>query len=359
MHALTYRIGCYPPKGPLGSFDNLVSPSPAIYQHLHYRSSRPNLLGVRWGKRESSCMGRLDAENFNKSVQDPRRCAHSTRVQKIMKRLSEETLKATQVTEKISKASSSSTPWSRLKDPRIVRVSRAFGGKDRHSKVCTVRGLRDRRVRLSVPTAIQLYDLQDRLGLNQPSKVVDWLLNVAKHEIDELPPLQMPPGNFGQNHQSMLTSHGAGASQSNKEGVKINNCINWDDPLGLSRSIFESSDANLRDKSPEVAAESSVNEKENWNKRNEKEKQSDLEGHGTYVPSNFFLPRATHTPLPVGLLNNAMTYNSFYRWDASNFSLSHLGSHGLNTPQTEDLHNFNIVTLPSSLPSSLSLPSGP
>ncbi|KAJ4792378.1 TCP family transcription factor containing protein [Rhynchospora pubera] len=82
--------------------------------------------------------------------------------------------------------------WTGLKDPRIVRVSRAFGGKDRHSKVRTVRGLRDRRVRLSVPTAIQLYDLQDRLGLNQPSKVVDWLLNAAQHEIDKLPPLQFP-----------------------------------------------------------------------------------------------------------------------------------------------------------------------
>lgn len=85
-----------------------------------------------------------------------------------------------------------SSSWSRLKDPRIVRVSRALGGKDRHSKVCTVRGLRDRRVRLSVPTAIQLYDLQERLGLSQPSKVVDWLLDAAKHEIDELPPLQIP-----------------------------------------------------------------------------------------------------------------------------------------------------------------------
>uniref|UniRef100_A0A1D1YE63 Transcription factor TCP5 n=1 Tax=Anthurium amnicola TaxID=1678845 RepID=A0A1D1YE63_9ARAE len=81
-----------------------------------------------------------------------------------------------------------------LKDPRIVRVSRALGGKDRHSKVSTVRGLRDRRVRLSVQTAIQLYDLQDRLGLNQPSKVVDWLLDAAQHEIDKLPPLQIPPG---------------------------------------------------------------------------------------------------------------------------------------------------------------------
>ncbi|XP_019185198.1 PREDICTED: transcription factor TCP5-like [Ipomoea nil] len=91
---------------------------------------------------------------------------------------------------------SSSTSWTRLKDPRIVRVSRAFGGKDRHSKVCTVRGLRDRRVRLSVPTAIQLYDLQDRLGLNQPSKVVDWLLDAAKGDIDQLPPLQIPPRIF-------------------------------------------------------------------------------------------------------------------------------------------------------------------
>ncbi|XP_052723634.1 transcription factor TCP5 isoform X2 [Vigna angularis] len=95
--------------------------------------------------------------------------------------------------EKAKASSSSSSQWLKLKDPRIVRVSRAFGGKDRHSKVCTVRGLRDRRVRLSVPTAIHLYDLQDRLGLNQPSKVVDWLLNAAKHEIDELPPLPIPP----------------------------------------------------------------------------------------------------------------------------------------------------------------------
>lgn len=60
--------------------------------------------------------------------------------------------------------STSTTSWTRLKDPRIVRVSRAFGGKDRHSKVCTVRGLRDRRVRLSVPTAIQLYNLYPMLG---------------------------------------------------------------------------------------------------------------------------------------------------------------------------------------------------
>ncbi|XP_076951442.1 transcription factor TCP2-like [Bidens hawaiensis] len=75
---------------------------------------------------------------------------------------------------------------------RIVRVSRASGGKDRHSKVLTSKGLRDRRVRLSVGTAIQFYDLQDRLGYDQPSKAVEWLLKAAASSIDELPSLDLP-----------------------------------------------------------------------------------------------------------------------------------------------------------------------
>lgn len=75
---------------------------------------------------------------------------------------------------------------------RIVRVSRASGGKDRHSKVLTSKGLRDRRVRLSVNTAIQFYDLQDRLGYDQPSKAVEWLLKAATDSISELPPISTP-----------------------------------------------------------------------------------------------------------------------------------------------------------------------
>ncbi|XP_051115187.1 transcription factor TCP17-like [Andrographis paniculata] len=90
------------------------------------------------------------------------------------------------------------------RDPRIVRAPPTLGGKDRHSKVFTIRGLRDRRVRLSVPTAIQLYDLQDRLGLTQPSKVVDWLLAAAHHAVDELPPLQVPHGFFTRPFQTLL-----------------------------------------------------------------------------------------------------------------------------------------------------------
>ncbi|KAL2524445.1 Transcription factor TCP2 [Abeliophyllum distichum] len=70
---------------------------------------------------------------------------------------------------------------------RIVRVSRASGGKDRHSKVLTSKGLRDRRVRLSVNTAIHFYDLQDRLGYDQPSKAVEWLIKAAASSISKLP----------------------------------------------------------------------------------------------------------------------------------------------------------------------------
>ncbi|KAF6167446.1 hypothetical protein GIB67_031647 [Kingdonia uniflora] len=77
---------------------------------------------------------------------------------------------------------------------RIFRVSRASGGKDRHSKVLTAKGPRDRRVRLSVSTAIQFYDIQDRLGFDQPSKAIEWLIKAAAESITELPPL--PPLNF-------------------------------------------------------------------------------------------------------------------------------------------------------------------
>ena len=63
---------------------------------------------------------------------------------------------------------------------------RVTGRKDRHSKVCTAKGLRDRRVRLSAHTAIQFYDVQDRLGYDRPSKAVDWLIKNAKAAIDQL-----------------------------------------------------------------------------------------------------------------------------------------------------------------------------
>ncbi|KAF6177150.1 hypothetical protein GIB67_025487 [Kingdonia uniflora] len=89
-----------------------------------------------------------------------------------------------------------STRRSRGEGGEIIEVQgghivRSTGRKDRHSKVCTAKGPRDRRVRLSAHTAIQFYDVQDRLGYDRPSKAVDWLIQKAKASIDQL--AELPP----------------------------------------------------------------------------------------------------------------------------------------------------------------------
>lgn len=249
-----------------------------------------------------------------------------------------------------SRSSSSTTvaPWMRLsKDPRIVRVSRAFGGKDRHSKVCTVRGLRDRRVRLSVPTAIQLYDLQDRLGLNQPSKVVDWLLEAAKHDIDQLPPLPMmppAPGSYGGggliHHPSVLLNVASSSVDQNigEQGFRSS----------LWRPTNDGGDEDQENEKDVEADEADHRKQEGGN----------VVDHGSSSANNFLMARSsTSTNHPLffpGLLNNSNTMPNygFHNWDhdqSPNFPLSHqLRSHGFASQPT-DLHNFNVMTLPSTL----------
>ncbi|PIN14225.1 hypothetical protein CDL12_13147 [Handroanthus impetiginosus] len=58
--------------------------------------------------------------------------------------------------------------------------------KDRHSKIKTARGLRDRRMRLSLDVARKFFDLQDMLGYDKASRTVDWLLTKAMPSIREL-----------------------------------------------------------------------------------------------------------------------------------------------------------------------------
>jgi hypothetical protein len=112
------------------------------------------------------------------------------------------------------RAAAALVPWAAHQHPasRIYRVSRASGGKDRHSKVYTAKGIRDRRVRLSVATAIQFYDLQDRLGCDQPSKAIDWLIKAAADAIDKLPSLDAAAG-FPSHPASSL----AAAAANNKD----------------------------------------------------------------------------------------------------------------------------------------------
>ncbi|BAT76091.1 hypothetical protein VIGAN_01405000 [Vigna angularis var. angularis] len=48
------------------------------------------------------------------------------------------------------------------------------------------RRLRDRRMRLSLNVARRFFGLQDMLGFDKASNIVEWLLNQAKAEINRL-----------------------------------------------------------------------------------------------------------------------------------------------------------------------------
>ncbi|KAF0910191.1 hypothetical protein E2562_001401 [Oryza meyeriana var. granulata] len=62
----------------------------------------------------------------------------------------------------------------------------AAARKDRHSKICTAGGMRDRRMRLSLDVARKFFALQDMLGFDKASKTVQWLLNMSKAAIREI-----------------------------------------------------------------------------------------------------------------------------------------------------------------------------
>nr|AEX07367.1 cycloidea-like 10 [Gerbera hybrid cultivar] len=60
--------------------------------------------------------------------------------------------------------------------------------RDRHSKINTARGPRDRRMRLSLDVAKKLFGLQDLLRFDKASKTIDWLITKSKTAIQELLP---------------------------------------------------------------------------------------------------------------------------------------------------------------------------
>ncbi|XP_004508663.1 uncharacterized protein [Cicer arietinum] len=224
--------------------------------------------------------------------------------------------------EKLAGAGSTSRQWTSLRNPRIVRVSRSLGGKDRHSKVCTIRGLRDRRIRLSVPTAIQLYDLQDRLGLSQPSKVVDWLIEATQSDIDKLPPLDIPQCFTSHFHHHQLpppgTSFSLGGFYDQNNGMAKTRYNNWD---------IDSSVGRLKGKEAENVCMDSEKSKLWMKSTNEQ------------FGSNYF---SNSSPSVHGL-------SSYHNLDpSSTLSLSQFGNSGNNIfpyyhQQVESHHNSGTV----------------
>ncbi|KAI3820164.1 hypothetical protein L1987_14022 [Smallanthus sonchifolius] len=84
-------------------------------------------------------------------------------------------------------------------------TKRVYKG-DRHSKINTARGPRDRRMRLSLDVAKKLFGLQDLLGFDKASKTVDWLLTKSESAILELLPDQNYCSFMGVSNNSSSTS---------------------------------------------------------------------------------------------------------------------------------------------------------
>nr|AXM04955.1 cycloidea-like protein [Lobelia chinensis] len=68
----------------------------------------------------------------------------------------------------------------------VIAMKKNIPKKDRHRKIFTAQGLRDRRVRLSIDIARKFFTLQDLLGFDKASKTLDWLFKSSKTAIEEL-----------------------------------------------------------------------------------------------------------------------------------------------------------------------------
>lgn len=83
-------------------------------------------------------------------------------------------------------STTSTTTTKKPLKPKCVRNKRLAGKKDRHSKIHTAQGLRDRRMRLSVHTARKFFDLNDMLGFDKASKTIEWLFSKSQKAIEEI-----------------------------------------------------------------------------------------------------------------------------------------------------------------------------
>lgn len=69
---------------------------------------------------------------------------------------------------------------------RVAQKRTRVVKKDRHSKIVTAHGPRDRRMRLSLEVARKFFDLQDMLGYDKASKTVEWLMTKSRSAIKSL-----------------------------------------------------------------------------------------------------------------------------------------------------------------------------
>ncbi|PIA39600.1 hypothetical protein AQUCO_02600208v1 [Aquilegia coerulea] len=91
--------------------------------------------------------------------------------------------------------------------------------KDRHTKIVTAQGPRDRRMRLSLDIARRFFMVQDMLGFDKASKTVEWLLTKSKEAIKEL--------SRSVSHQSKLSCTGSVKSVSSASECEVVSGIDY------------------------------------------------------------------------------------------------------------------------------------
>ncbi|CAN4124740.1 unnamed protein product [Withania somnifera] len=106
----------------------------------------------------------------------------------------------------ISRKPAESTTSSSKKRNLSAKPRKRTGKKDRHSKICTAQGVRDRRIRLSIQIARKFFDLQDILGFDKASKTIEWLFSKSKNAIKELSRDHFPQEN-NSSDQNILDDH--------------------------------------------------------------------------------------------------------------------------------------------------------
>nr|XP_043639530.1 transcription factor CYCLOIDEA-like [Erigeron canadensis] len=124
------------------------------------------------------------------------------------------------------------------------RSSSVSNNKDRHSKIMTARGPRDRRMRLSLDVAKKFFKLQDILGFDKASETIDWLFMNSKSDIQQLL--------ISHHHESSFSGlSNSASSTSNCELLLVtnnNNNINGDDDEQKAKSSSCGSISNLMNK---------------------------------------------------------------------------------------------------------------
>ncbi|GKV36936.1 hypothetical protein SLEP1_g45019 [Rubroshorea leprosula] len=278
---------------------------------------------------------------------------------------------------------------------RIIRVSRASGGKDRHSKVWTSKGPRDRRVRLSVTTAIQFYDLQDRLGYDQPSKAVEWLIKAAAEAIAELPSLngsfpETPKQLSDEKRANGSTEQGFDSAEAELDGDPNNYQQNQSQHLSLSKSACSSTSetsknstlslsrseirvnrVKARERARERAAkdkekehESRIQQHQNVNQISQNASFTELltggigSGVGNNNNSNSSPPSASDQQNPNGEANLFHKAATIRQWPAT--AMDYFGAGGLLGPSSSRGHHssgfLGQVQLGNSLQQTMSIP---